>query len=437
MTNKKKLVIGIGKTGRSCIDFFKRHKISFKAFDTRNSESINISDYEKHNPSAFRFEDFEEEFLDDVSEAIISPGLNLQHKIIDVTRKLSIPLITDIELWSRYSDTPIIAITGTNGKTTTVSMLEHLLNNLEIKSFACGNNGVPILESLKNNYEYLILELSSYQLEYTSKIKTLISLITNVEEDHLERHKEYNNYLAIKKRIFSNCKYALCNINLNNVMSDIKKYKYYGFDIKKKFFFINSISNNEMKIIDDIISYKNNSIVFKGFHNVDNLLAVLSVAELLNINIDNAMSVLSSFNYPLHRIQLIKKNNNILWYNDSKSTNVSSTIAALKYIKKNILLILGGSEKLLDFGKLNSYIEEKVKMIIFIGENRKSIRDHIITNTPMIDASSISDAVEIAHKNASSGDSVLLSPASPSFDMFVDYEERGMEFIKAVNNIVK
>tara|TARA_Y100000590_G_scaffold245008_1_gene275387 strand:- start:7273 stop:8583 length:1311 start_codon:yes stop_codon:yes gene_type:complete len=434
---KKKLVLGLGKTGQSCINFFVKNNINFKAFDTRNKNSIDISSHHNQNLSQYRFGDYEENFLDDVNEAIISPGINSEHKIINKINELSIPLTTDIELCGKYSKTPIIAITGTNGKTTTVSMLEHLLNSLSLNSLACGNNGIPILESLNNQYDYLIVELSSYHLEYIKNINTAVSLITNIQEDHLERHKEYKNYLSIKKRIFLNCDYALCNINLKNDMDDIKDCKYYGIKKDKNHFIINNKYNDQLSLIDENIIYRDKKIPFRGFHNIDNLLAVLSVSDYLGLKTDECIQALSTFSYPEHRIQLVKKDNNILWYNDSKSTNVSSTIAALKYIKRNILLILGGSEKLLDYQKLDSYIEEKVKMIIFIGENRKLIKDHLKTKTPMVDANSISDAVSIAYKNASSGDTVLLSPASPSFDMFINYEERGMEFIKAVNNIVK
>lgn len=438
MTPKRKLVIGIGKTGESCIKFFEKNKIDYKVFDTRKKLSKVFKNQDNKNKSLYRFQDFEEGFLDDVEEAIISPGLSLNHKIIDAIQKLSIPLITDIELWHRYSNTPIIAVSGTNGKTTVVSMLEYLLNKLGLKSIACGNNGVPILKSLNNsNYKYLILELSSYQLEYTKSIKTFISLLTNVEDDHLERHKDYRNYLLVKKKIFSNCIHAICNTDLDSKMKDIKKHKGYGFNSKSNKFLINGKVNDEIRFDDKKIYYKNVSIKFKGVHNLNNVLAVLSIAEILNIKIDNALQILSNYRYPSHRVQLIKKQNNISWYNDSKSTNISSTIAAIEYVKKNILLILGGSEKFLDYGKLNPYIEEKIKLIIFMGENRKSIREKLITKKPMIDAKTMREAIKIAHKNAYPGDSILLSPASPSFDMFTDYEERGAEFIKAVDDIAK
>ena len=438
MMPRRKLVIGTGKTGKSCINFFQKKKINFKVFDTRKDASKNVVNKDNKTSSLYRFQNYEKGFLNDIEEVIISPGMNPKHKIIDEIKKLSIPLITDIELWHRYSSTPVIAVTGTNGKTTTVSMLEHLLNKLDFKSIACGNNGVPILESLNNHvYRYLILELSSYQLEYASNIKTFISLVTNVEDDHFDRHEGYKNYLSVKKRIFLNCDYALCNINLKDVMTDIKKCKNYGFDAKLNKFLINGKVNNKIKLDNDKIVYGNISINFKGLHNLDNLLGVLSISEILNINMRDALSSLSTFKYPTHRIQLVKKRNNVCWYNDSKSTNPSATIAAIKYAKKNILLILGGSEKLLDYTKLNPYIDERIKLVIFIGENRQTIRKQLTVKKAMIDADSIHDAVEIAHKHSHPGDSILLSPASSSFDMFVDYEERGMEFIKAVNDIIK
>ena len=155
MMPRRKLVIGTGKTGKSCINFFQKKKINFKVFDTRKDASKNVVNKDNKTSSLYRFQNYEKGFLNDIEEVIISPGMNPKHKIIDEIKKLSIPLITDIELWHRYSSTPVIAVTGTNGKTTTVSMLEHLLNKLDFKSIACGNNGVPILESLNNHVGFV------------------------------------------------------------------------------------------------------------------------------------------------------------------------------------------------------------------------------------------------------------------------------------------
>ena len=185
---KKKLIIGLGLTGKSCIQYFKEKSIPFKVFDTRSKNCFNKSTLSLIEKNMILFESIDEEYLSDIEEAVISPGLSKKHIVFKILDKLNISVVTDIDIFKRYSSVPIISVTGTNGKTTVVSMLEHTLNKCNIRSIACGNNGIPPLSIINIELDYVILELSSYQLEYMHDFNSYISLITNIEDDHSERH---------------------------------------------------------------------------------------------------------------------------------------------------------------------------------------------------------------------------------------------------------
>ena len=437
MTGKKKLILGLGKTGDSCIKFFKKNNINFKIFDTRGNHSEHYVDSINLEPELLRLSTYEDNYLDDIEEAIISPGIDRKNKIIDDLHSRKINIITDIDLFKRYSNIPIISVTGTNGKTTVVSMMEHLLNLCNYKCIACGNNGIPPLSILNDNYDYIILELSSYQLEYMDNFTSNISLITNIEHDHFERHKNFDEYLSIKKKIFLNSNYSLCNISLKKILQDVPNLYIYGINDGSKKLVINGRDNDNLLFNSADLFIDKYKIKYRGIHNLNNFLAVLSVSDLLEINISDAVKYLSSYSFLPHRIELIKLHNDVSWYNDSKSTNSSSTQAALEYIDKNIILIIGGSKKNMNYQNLSKLINNKVKLIIFIGENKRYIDEQLNVKVKTIDAESMYDAIKISYQFSEPSDSVLLSPASPSFDMFKDYSERGAAFTKAVNDLVK
>ena len=437
MTGKKKLILGLGKTGDSCIKFFKKNNINFKIFDTRDNHSKHYVDSTNIEPELLRLSTYEDSYLDDIEEAIISPGIDRKNKIINDLHSRKINIITDIDLFKRYSNVPIISVTGTNGKTTVVSMMEHLLNFSNYKCIACGNNGIPPLSILNNNYDYIILELSSYQLEYMDNFTSNISLITNINHDHFERHKNFDEYLSIKKKIFLNSNYSLCNIGLKEQLYDVPNLYVYGINDGSKKLVINGRDNDSLLFNSTDLFIDKYKIKYRGIHNLNNFLAALSVSDLLKININDAVKHLSSYSFLSHRIELIKLHNNVSWYNDSKSTNSSSTQAALEYIDKNIILIIGGSKKNMNYQNLSELINNKVKLIIFIGENKRYIDEQLNVKVKTIDAESMYDAIKISCQFSEPSDSVLLSPASPSFDMFKDYSERGAAFTKAVNDLVK
>ena len=431
-----KLILGFGITGISCARYFSKKNIKFKIFDTRHKSDIKSSFISDFDQDLLFFNIYNNELFNEVDEIIISPGFNQNHPILDEVNNRKLPLSTDIDIFKKSSTKPIISITGTNGKTTVVSMLEHVLTTLGIKAIACGNNGIPPLDINPNEYDYIILELSSYQLEYMSNHDSYISLITNIDHDHLERHNTINDYSKIKLKVFSSCENPIANLSLtDDLIGRNSNLIRYGLT-NGKLMLCGSTMNN-ISINQKSLHYENISIEYKGRHNLENILGICSITSLLNISLFDCIDALKNFIHLPHRIELVKNTNNVNWYNDSKSTNTASTKAALEFIDKNIILILGGAQKNMDYKILSNLINEKVKLVIFFGENKNYIKKQLDIKTDAVDVETITEAVITSNNHATNNDSILFSPASPSFDMFKNFEDRGEAFKDAINNNVK
>ena len=301
---KKKLILGIGITGMSCIDFFNERNISYKVFDTRSKTYFKNCNFKKIDKKNIYFEEYDKSILDDVDEVIISPGLDKKHKIFTDIDDYKIKIITDIDIFKRYYDDKIISVTGTNGKTTVVSMIEHALNTIGYKCIACGNNGLPPLSIMNESYDYIILELSSYQLEYMTDLKSYISIVTNIDYDHIERHLSIESYALIKSKIYNNASFKLASNSVLELIKNFNNLKYYGLSDKGEVM----INNDTMKSITHdalYIYYKDQKLEYKGKHNLYNILCVLSVLDIIKINTATALQSLSEYKYLPHRIELI------------------------------------------------------------------------------------------------------------------------------------
>ena len=433
-----KLILGFGITGVSCANYFNKHNIAYRVFDSRDISELDQTAFKTLDRENIIFNNFDNDLFDNIDEIIISPGFDRSHEIFREINFRKLPCITDVDLFKKHCKKPIISVTGTNGKTTIVSMLEHVLLNTGIKAIACGNNGVPPLDINSSNYDYIILELSSYQLEYMHNHQSFISLLANIDHDHFERHKTMEEYLDIKLKIFSSCDHPIINVSLLDTFLKIDKTGLFRYGLLESKIIISN------KIVEEIshdysnIYYKDRvSLKHKGLHNLENIIAICSIVSLLDIRLENCLDSLKSYIHLPHRIEFVKNSKGISWYNDSKSTNSASTMAALKYINSNIILILGGAMKNMDYGSLSDLIDQKVRILVFIGENKDYIKNQINVKSKIIDAKSIDDAVIISRDIALENDTILLSPASPSFDMFRNFEDRGEAFKKAIKEYVK
>ena len=378
---------------------------------------------------------------------VISPGVPNDIEIIKQAKALNIPIIGEIEFASRFTSTPIIAVTGSNGKSTTVNILYSMLKSDKLQPILAGNIGIPfsekVFEELKNPDlgNIYILEISSFQLEFIEQFRAMICVYLNISPDHLDRHENMDKYLKIKLKMIKNHKKDDTVVyNNDDPILDIAFNEYllekipFSISNQTPFFGVNETKiyneNNEPYVfIDDII--------LKGKHNLSNLLASATVAKLMNVDDKIIINTMKNFSGIDHRLQIIKEINEVTYVNDSKATNIHSVIVAINSFETPIILLLGGKNKNSDFRLLLPHTKRHVKHIVSYGEAGGEIAAAIGDAVRLNCVSSLSEAVASAHNLASPGDIVLMSPGCASFDQFNNFEERGEKFISLVNNLIE
>lgn len=385
-----------------------------------------------------------DDLIDNTFEMIVkNPGISNNHKYIEKAYELNIPVINELELGFRYFPTgvTVIGVTGTNGKTTTTTIIYEILKKASKSVFLMGNIGYPVcsfVAQLKDN-DIVVMEVSDHQLCNVLDFKTNISVLTNISEAHLDFHGSYDIYKSMKRRIFNHhTKSDTAILNLDdkevlNLTNDIES--------TKKYFSFSSLDKLGCTIADGYIYYNNDKIIslnevkIKGKHNYENAMAAIVVVKELGVENDVIISVLKTFGGVEHRIEYVKTINNIEFYNDSKSTNIKSTQTALSSFTKPTILLLGGLDRGHSFDTLKEYLSN-VKLIVAFGEAKMRIEDFAKNcGIPCKVASSLGEATEIAYNSASEGYVVLLSPACAAWDQFKDFEVRGNLFKEYVNNL--
>ena len=441
--NKKVVILGIGITGLSCARFLHRHQVEFSVNDSR-AMPISPGDF-KHQFGDNRLVlgKWDQALIAQADVLIVSPGIDMTDPSIKAAVPSQCDIIGDIELFCRLTTTPIIAVTGSNGKSTVVSMLFHVGNELGYKVQLGGNIGLPVLDQIEEHADFIVLELSSFQLETVNSMQALSATVLNISDDHLDRHKTISNYAAIKQGIYSHCQTAVYNrddvaTKPNNVYSDCKQLSF-GRDQMAEQFGIATIEGTSQLMFGDSALAPLNSMPLQGIHNALNYLSVLALGKAAGWNVEAMLSSLLTFKGLAHRCEVIESQDDICWVNDSKATNVGATIAAIDGLAPtlgdhNLILIAGGDGKGADFTPLTKALTEQVEHLITLGKDGREIGSlrlhHQQSKTQHVD--SLAEAVNLAKMHAKPGDMVLLSPACASLDMFANYVERGVVFIKSV-----
>lgn len=385
-----------------------------------------------------------DDLIDNTFEMIVkNPGISNNHKYIEKAYELNIPVINELELGFRYFPTgvTVIGVTGTNGKTTTTTIIYEILKKASKSVFLMGNIGYPVcsfVSQLKDN-DIVVMEVSDHQLCNVLDFKTNISVLTNISEAHLDFHGSYDIYKSMKRRIFNHhtkSDTAILNLDDEEVLNLTK-----DIESTKKYFSFSSLDNIGCTIADGCIYYNNDKIIplnevkIKGKHNYENAMAAIAVVKELGVENDVIISVLKTFGGVEHRIEYVKAIDNIEFYNDSKSTNIKSTQTALSSFTKPTILLLGGLDRGHSFDTLKEYLSN-VKLIVAFGEAKMRIDDFAKEcDIPCKIANSLGEATEIAYNSASEGYVVLLSPACAAWDQFKDFEVRGNLFKEYVNNL--
>ena len=428
INNKKISVLGAGKSGVAAAKLAYNLGANVFISDINVKNKISIkgvkSEFGKHS----------ERILE--SDIVIkSPGINNSSNLIQKIINHSIPIVSEIEFASWFTNGFIIALTGTNGKSTTVELIYNILKNYGLNTFLSGNIGTPFSEVVLseiinkvNDEKFHVLEISSFQLEDIKYFKPDISIILNIKPDHLDRYDCFQDYVNQKLKILvnqdSNC-YTIIN------ESDIQ-----DFQNKKN---INTIKFSSLKDTKFLVNGKsrliniNNSNLL-GTHNLENILVSILVSELCGVSDDVCLNTINKFNPPNHRLEKLNFNSNVTFYNDSKATNLPATIAAINTLDKNIILILGGIDKnKSNFCVLEKY-KNKIKNIILYGDSRKFIEKQISSYFNIFSFSNFDQAIKKSISLSDSGDNILCSPACASFDQFNNYKDRGNCFKKIISD---
>ena len=429
------VVLGLGASGLSCLKYLQNKK-SLIACDDHMSVTRQ-SELQK---------DFSQvEFLSvadcmrrtDIQEVIASPGISNQHPLVSQALAASIPVICDIEIFAKAEKAPVIAVTGTNGKSTVVSWLQYVLNSVGKNCLLAGNIGIPALTAIDDEHEVSILELSSFQLERTYSLAPKAALILNLSSDHLDRYSNEVAYQEAKERIYNNAQVIVINRDTQNFKTplSIKQTMSFGLSKSEKDFGIIVQDGKRYLSYQGEILVASSELPLIGEHNVSNALAVLACAQVVGVEPADAISGLLKFKGLAHRTELVAERNGVRYINDSKATNAGATIAAVDGDLQNILLIAGGDAKKAELAPLLDALKGKLKHAILLGQDARQLEDLLGAIAPCSQVEDLESAVKLASELAESGDTVLLSPACSSLDMFKSYMHRGEVFIAAVEGL--
>ena len=361
--------------------------------------------------------------------AVLSPGIDPASRLVHNFSSRGIDIIGELELGWRFCEKiPVIAVTGTNGKTTTTELLVQTLNACGQRTIACGNIGKPLSEVAgeKRSFDVLTVEVSSFQLETIRTFHPSVSLWLNFAPDHLDRYRSVAEYRAAKLRIFENQTNA--DVAVVNAIEKIP-------DIRSRTITFSAYANGgDFRVSEGAILYHDESVLrladtkLRGLHNIENLMATLAVGMARGLSFGQMVPPLSAYEPRPHRCEFVREVNGVAYVNDSKATNLDAVDKALRAQTKPVILIAGGKDKGFSFDPLRSLVKDKVKSTILIGEIAESIKRSWADAVESEIASSLADAVERAHSSAKPGEMVLFSPGTSSFDMFKSYADRGDQF---------
>ncbi len=380
--------------------------------------------------------------MESLSDALVlSPGIPIDHPIAVSFKKAGKAILGEAELAARRMLCPVVAVTGTNGKTTTVSMLTDVLNRGGFIAKACGNIGNPMVDFCSLTDEIAVAEISSFQLETLNSLRPHIAMILNIEEDHLNRHYTMENYVFLKRKLLKNLtetEYAVLNYDDDTVRSfaDRTKANVLYFSVKERVKGGYLENGNLYFGKEKIMSAED--LFAEGIHNVQNALAVIVAAKIMGVKTADIVAALTDFKGIKHRVERVAELNGVQYIDDSKGTNVAATLKAVEMMKNPTILLLGGKNKGYDYRKLFTAIKNgNIMHAVLYGENRyallKSARECGFDGLTLCDEFDF--AVRIAALKARKGQAVLLSPASASFDQFTSYEERGDRFVEIVRSL--
>jgi UDP-N-acetylmuramoylalanine--D-glutamate ligase len=454
---KKVLVVGFGVSGVSVAKYMAKQGAKVTVTDTKQkselTESVNATadlkiEYElgKHNDASFASNEI----------VVVSPGVPLNIKPLEVTRAANILITNEIDLAAAALKEPLIAVSGTNGKTTTSTLIGEMFKADSRAAYVGGNIGKPLLDYLTEGLkaDVVVAELSSFQLELTQKVVPAVAIITNVEPDHLDRYPSYEAYIATKKRLLQACdKNSFVVLNYDNPVTQgfghecvgrlmwitKKNPLTIGGEFAENFngcYYIATEKKIYAKIFGKEEIYDVSKIRVYGEHNKENFMAAICAARAMGVNPQAIQKTIDEFRGIEHRLEFVRKKDGVFFFNDSKATNPQSMLKAIGSFPANpIILIAGGKDKNFDFTPLAEVVRQRCKLLILMGEAKEKMNRAIGDFAETYLVGTFEEAVLLAFQKSRNGDIILLSPGCSSFDMFRNYEERGDYFKKLVHQL--
>jgi len=438
------IIIGLGATGISCARYLRQKGLPFAAMDTRQNPG-NLAEFKNLFPDVQVVTgQLDQQLLDRATQLIVSPGVSIQEPAIAAQMAKGVTVVGDIELFAQAVNAPVIAITGTNAKSTVTTLVGKMAAAAGKRVQVGGNLGTPALDLLRTPAPDLyVLELSSFQLETTYSLAPKVATVLNVTPDHMDRYGSLEEYCLAKQHIYSHCDVAVSNHEdpLTECRDEsVKKRLYFTLqEPKENEFGLLQKGNGTYLAFQKQILMPVSDLPILGRHYQANALASLAIGYGFGLPFEPMLQTLIEFKGLPHRCQLVRERNGVMWYNDSKGTNVGATLAALEglgpEIQGKLILIAGGVGKNADFSPLVPSVEKYVKTVVLIGEAAPILADVLGDRVDIRFAKSMQEAIFTANEIATAGDSVLLSPACASLDMFNNFEHRGEVFAELVQDL--
>ncbi len=436
---RRTLIVGLGQTGLSCARFLHRLGVPFDMADSRTAPP-GLATLAREFPGVTpRLGGFDSKAFAHAEQLIVSPGVSVREPAVAAAAAAGVPVIGDIELFARHARAPVVAVTGSNGKSTVTSLLGVMAEDQGRAAGVGGNIGTPALDLLAGpEPEFYVLELSSFQLETTHSLSAAAAVVLNISADHLDRHATLDGYVAAKRRVYRGSGLMVVNRDdpLTTAMAGPNR-PVIGFGL-------GAPSDNDFGVLQqhgenwlaqsDRRLLRRRDLRLAGRHNCANALAALALGQAVGLRLSGMLGTLRRYGGLPHRCQWVARQADVDWYNDSKGTNVGAAVAAIEGLEApgKLVVIAGGDGKGADFLPLRDPVCARVRALVLMGQDGPRIEQALRGTVPVTYAKDMQQAVAAARERACPGDAVLLSPACASFDMFQDYRERGDAFVQAV-----